>query len=301
MAGLYSATIWTLSAACLACAANVAADDTDQEGTDQAVEELVVTGSRLKRRDFHAPSPITTLEEDVLSFSGQATLEETLNQMPQLTPDFGRVANNPGDGTARLNLRGLGAGRTLVLLNGRRLAPSGTGSSVDVNNLPQALIDRVEIITGGAATVYGSDAIAGVINFITRDEYDGVSLSASAYTTESGDSGIVDFNASFGHNFANGRGNITLFGGIYDRSPSFAGDREFSAIPWIDAGKEELVQGGSLSAPPGVLVYVPDANLGSPAELATFDDYGEHFSGCHCGVRNRPYNFEELPSMPKMS
>ena len=93
--------------------------------------------------------------------------------MPQVAPDFGRTSNNPGNGTAAINLRGMGSGRTLVLLNGRRLAPSGVGGAVDVNNLPQALMERVEVITGGATTVYGSDAIAGVVNFITRDDFDG--------------------------------------------------------------------------------------------------------------------------------
>ena len=121
------------------------------DAADEAVEEIVVTGSRLKRRDFNSPSPISTIDSEVLAFSGQATLEESLNQMPQVTPDFGRTSNNPGNGTARINLRGLGSARTLVLLNGRRLAPSGVGSSIDVNNLPQSLIDRVEIITGGAS------------------------------------------------------------------------------------------------------------------------------------------------------
>ena len=99
--------------------------------------------------------------------------------MPQVQPDFGRTANNPGDGAARINLRGLGAGRTLVLLNGRRVAPSGISSAVNVNNLPRALMERVEIITGGATTVYGSDAIAGVVNFITRQDFEGLGVDGS--------------------------------------------------------------------------------------------------------------------------
>jgi len=114
-------------------------DDSDAE----SVEEIVVTGSRIKRRDFSSPSPISSVDKELLAYSGQATLEEGLNQMPQVQPDFGRVSNNPGNGTSRLNLRGLGSERTLVMLNGRRLAPSGVGSSIDVNNLPEALIERV--------------------------------------------------------------------------------------------------------------------------------------------------------------
>ncbi|MEQ9563298.1 MAG: TonB-dependent receptor plug domain-containing protein, partial [Woeseiaceae bacterium] len=122
----------------------------------ESIEEIVVTGSRIKRRDYNSPSPISTIDRNDLTFSGLPSLEESLNQMPQVMPDYGRTSNNPGDGTSRINLRGMGAGRTLVLLNGRRVAPSGVGSAIDVNNLPQALIERVEIITGGATTVYGS-------------------------------------------------------------------------------------------------------------------------------------------------
>ena len=121
------------------------ADFADEE--EDYLEEVIVTGSRIKRRDYTSPSPLTTVGRDEFEFSGQPTLEEYLNQMPQVQPDFGRTANNPGDGTARLNLRALGAGRTLVLLNGRRLAPSDVGSAVDVNNLldkdPPMMADAV--------------------------------------------------------------------------------------------------------------------------------------------------------------
>ena len=160
----------------LAISLLVVAQTSAADTADETIDEIVVTGSRILRRDFTSPSPIATIDSETLAFSTQPTLEETLNQMPQIVPDFDRTANNPGNGTARINLRGLGAGRTLVLLNGRRFAPSGIGTAVDVNNIPQALIERVEIITGGVTTVYGSDAVAGVVNFITHDNFDGVGL-----------------------------------------------------------------------------------------------------------------------------
>ena len=159
--------------------AALAQADEEAVAADETVEEIVVTGSRLARRDFTAPSPIQSIDRQTLAFAGQQTLESVLNRMPQLTPDFDRTSNNPGNGTARINLRGMGSGRTLVMLNGRRLAPSGIGSAVDANNLPQALIERVEIITGGASTVYGSDAIAGVVNVITRNDYEGFGVDMS--------------------------------------------------------------------------------------------------------------------------
>ncbi len=240
---------------------------------EETVEEIVVTGSRIVRRDFASPSPVSSLDRQTIEFSGQATLEEALNQMPQVQPSFGRTSNNPGDGTARLDLRGLGSDRTLVMLNGRRLAPSGVGSSVDVNNLPQSLIQRVEVITGGASTVYGSDAIAGVVNFITRDDVDGFSLDASTYTTEQGDSESTDVNVLYGRDFADGRGNIRVFGGVLDREASFAGDRTFSEVFFEDDYQGNLTPGGSFSIPGGV-VFVPNVDLGNGLVFPRFDANG---------------------------
>lgn len=235
-------------------------------------EEIVVTGSRIARRDFSSPSPISTMDRAILNSAPQPTLEETLNRMPQITPDFERTANNPGDGTARINLRGLGSNRTLVLLNGRRLAPSGVATAVDVNNLPQSLIDRVEIVTGGAATVYGSDAVAGVVNFITRDDLDGLGLNASAYTTEKGDANVYDLNLSLGHNFENGKGNITVYGSYYDRSDLFAGERAITAVPIEDANGV-LTESGSVTTPSSVVTF-PPVDFGNGPANTTFDDNG---------------------------
>lgn len=247
------------------------AQDATGEG-DEAIEEIVVTGSRIKRRDFSSPSPIATIDRDSLDFSGEPTLEESLNRMPQLMPDFGRTSNNPGDGTARINLRGLGAGRTLVLLNGRRLAPSGIGSAVDVNNLPQVIVDRVEIITGGASTVYGSDAIAGVVNFITRENYEGFGAEASYKTTEKGDSEVADLSAAFGHNFAGGRGNVTLVANLLDREPLFAGDRELTGTTWREDGQGGVIRWGSFSTPASV-IFTP-VDTGSGDIFYTFEPDG---------------------------
>lgn len=258
----------------IACIVNPAGALAQQDSTgDDAIEEIVVTGSRIKRRDFTSPSPITSIDRQMLQFSGQPTLEEALNQMPQVQPDFGRTSNNPGDGTSRLNLRGLGSERTLVMLNGRRLAPSGVGSSIDVNNLPQALIERVEIITGGASTVYGSDAIAGVVNFITRDDVEGLSLDASTYTTEDGDSESSDINILYGRDFAGGSGNVRIFAGALDRKASFAADRRISRVPLFDNGEGALEESGSFTTPSGV-VFAPEVDLGNGPVFIRFDPSG---------------------------
>jgi outer membrane receptor protein involved in Fe transport len=252
--------------------AQEASEDPDDE--DFFLEEVVVTGTRIKRRDFSSPSPLTTISKQEIEFSGQPTLEGYLNQMPQVQPGFDRASNNPGNGTAQINLRALGPGRTLVMMNGRRLAPSGVGSAVDVNNLPGVLVEHVEIITGGASTVYGSDAIAGVVNFITRDDFDGLSVEGKYNVSGEGDAEIWDFNVVYGHNLESGRGNITFYAGQYERETLFASDREISRTPWgTDWETTDTFPGGSSRTPAGV-VFGPPADLGSGPVQVTFNPDG---------------------------
>jgi iron complex outermembrane receptor protein len=223
-----------------------------EEQADEVVEEIIVVGSRLHRRDFSAPSPVTTVDRESLDATGQRTLESALSQLPQFTPSFDRTANNPGNGRAWVDLRGLGAKRTLVMLNGRRLSLSGIGTAVDLNNLPQALIENVEIVTGGASAVYGSDAVSGVVNFNIRSDFEGFGLDFSTYATEQGDSNINDLNVVYGHNFADGRGNLTLYGGYYDREETYADKRAFTSTPLLDGTWDgELYEGGSPVTPSG--------------------------------------------------
>lgn len=265
--------LWAVSCAMPVFAQGDTEDDAAIE-QEAAVEEIVVVGSRIKRRDFSAPSPITTIDREALYASGQGTLESALSQMPQFTPSHDRTANNPGSGRAFVNLRGLGASRTLVMLNGRRLAPSGIGTAVDLNNLPQALIENVEIVTGGASAVYGSDAVSGVVNFTLREDYEGFGMDLSAYATAEGDSDIYDLNAVFGHNFANGRGNITVYGGYYDREATFADAREFTSVPYWDMFYDgELVEGGSPRVPEGA-IFFPRIDYGNGPSDTIFDPDG---------------------------
>lgn len=231
-------------------------DSSESDAHDADIEEITVTGSRIKRRDYFTPSPLMTISEKDIDFSGQWTLEETLNQMPQVTPDYGRASNNPGNGMAQVALRNMGPGRSLVLLNGRRVGPSGNRSAVDINNIPQALVERVEIITGGTTAVYGADALAGVVNFITRTDFSGFGIEAAASTTERGDSESYDLNVTWGHNFENGRGNLSVYGGLYRREASYASDREHTRVSWLEDYEGNLVEGGS-GAVPALQIYWP--------------------------------------------
>jgi iron complex outermembrane recepter protein len=198
----------------------------------QTMEEVVVTGSRLVRSDLSAPSPTTVLTEDAVQLSGDTTLEAVLNELPQLSAGNNSSVNSAGgSGVLTANLRGLGATRTLTLVNGRRFIPANGAGSVDLATIPSALVERVEIITGGASAVYGSDAITGAVNFLLRDDFEGLEVSTQFGETSESDGQAVSYDLLFGTNLAEGRGNITLFASRSTRDPVMMQDRDFSSVP----------------------------------------------------------------------
>ena len=139
------------------------------EAADPVIEEVLVTGSLLPRGDFVSKAPIATISSTQFEMSNTVNVEQLINSMPQVVGGADR-SSTFGQGIATANLRGLGENRTLVLVNSRRFVPTfPDGGTVDLNFIPVGLIDRVEILTGGASAAYGSDALAGVINFIARD------------------------------------------------------------------------------------------------------------------------------------
>jgi len=261
------------------------------------LEEVIVTGTRIARRDFTTPSPLTTVDHEFIEFTNQPTLEDTLNQMPQVFPAYGRASNNPGDGTAQIDLRGLGAGRSLVLLNGRRVAPSGTGNAVDLNNIPRFLIERVEIITGGTSAVYGSDAIAGVVNFITRRNFTGVGLEAGYGVSEQGDAENFEFNAAWGRDFAGGAGNVAVFANYLDREPLLAVEREFTRYPWFDDWDQGILVTGGSSIEPAGKVNFPLVDFGQGPAQTTFDPDGtpREFLWPQDAYNWAPVNYLQIP------
>lgn len=271
----FSITVIAIILGCLTAESGVLAQDNQQASSidDDTIEEIIVTGTRIKRRDFNTVSPLTTINTEDIAFTGQSTIEETLNQMPQVMPGFGRTTNFQGDGTSAVDLRGLGPGRSLVLLNGRRVAPTGIGNAVDLNNIPQSLIERVEIITGGASAVYGSDAVAGVVNLITKDEYSGFGVEAGMSMAEPGDAETYDFSLAYGHNFAGGRGNITAYTNILERKHLYAADREFTRIQYWDDWDGNLVADGS-SRIPGGRIFYPPVDFGNGPATVTFNPDG---------------------------
>jgi outer membrane receptor protein involved in Fe transport len=148
------------------------------------LEEITVTGSRIKRSGFETASPVAIVTSESIKISGQTRIEDLLNQLPQIEAAQTSFISNGSSGTANIDLRGLGTKRTLVLVNGRRLQPGGVSSDApDVNQIPTSLIERTEVLTGGASATYGADAVAGVVNFIMKTDFDGleVNLGAQAY------------------------------------------------------------------------------------------------------------------------
>lgn len=140
----------------------MAATPSFAQTTDQTAEvgEIVVTGSRIVRQDYVANSPVATVTAEQIQARGDVNVEQILNQLPQVVPGFSANSNNPANGSATVDLRGLGASRTLVLVNGRRFVPYDKSNAVDLNSIPASLIERVEVVSGGASATYGSDALA---------------------------------------------------------------------------------------------------------------------------------------------
>ncbi len=206
-----------LLASSMICGAAFLAMSGSASAQDATVEEIVITGSRIARQDYVANSPVSTVTSEAIQAAGSTTTEDVLNRLPQVVPGLTAASNNPSDGTATVDLRGIGPTRTLVLVNGRRMNPSTRANTVDLNNIPTALIDRVEVVTGGASAVYGSDALAGVVNFVLKNNFEGVELSSQYGVSEFGDGKTSNSYVLFGTNTPDGKGNVTAYASYYDR------------------------------------------------------------------------------------
>ena len=188
---------------------------------DNTLAEVVVTGSHISVPNQVSISPITNVTADQIQSVGSTRIEDVLNQLPQVAPSMGSFLSNGSDGTATVNLRGLNAKRTLVLVNGQRLGPGDplSAGASDINMIPPELVDSVEVLTGGASSVYGADAVAGVVNFKINDHFEGVKLIATGGIYEHHNNNqngtqdaITDFNASTGNDFASAPSVVNIGG-----------------------------------------------------------------------------------------
>jgi outer membrane receptor protein involved in Fe transport len=194
------------------------------------VEEIVVTGSRIRRPNLDSAVPVTSIGGETFIQQGDTNIGDTLNELPQLASTFAQQNPGLGIGIAGLNLldlRGLGPQRTLVLVNGRRHVAAditNNAASVDINTIPNDLIERVDIVTGGQSSVYGSDAIAGVVNFILRNDFDGIQVRANVSVAEKGYGGEQYVSGMYGKNFDEGRGNVTVHGEYSNQKRVYGSD-----------------------------------------------------------------------------
>lgn len=192
-------------------------------------ETVVITGTRIVKKDYTSASPITTIGAAQIEASGSLTTEKILNTLPQVVASFTAASNNPSDGTATADLRGIGASRTLVLVNGHRMTPATKASSaIDLNTIPVGLIRKVEVVTGGASATYGSDGLAGVVNFILKDDFNGLEFSGQTGGTEVGDGKNYNASVIFGTNFADDKGNITTYASYYKRDAVLSSERDWA-------------------------------------------------------------------------
>ena len=224
--------------------------NTDLIAQDDDVEEVVITGTRIQSNDFELNSPVASVSAAQIAETNTINIESLLNQLPQIIPASDRSSNNPGSGAATISLRGLGTTRTLILVDGKRVVPTFQGGTVDINNIPTAMIERVDVLTGGASAVYGADAVAGVVNFILKDDFEGVTMSAGyEMTTEYSDTENFQADITLGGNIADGKGNVVFNIAHTDRAAVFQADRSYTNFSQWDDGAGNLYNGGSSGGP----------------------------------------------------
>ena len=225
--------------------------------------EVVVTGSRIVRRDLSSPSPLVTVSAETLQTTAEVSIDQALAEQPQFNPgnnQFNQASNvqataTQSPGADELNLRGLGVNRNLVLIDGHRGQPADASLAIDVNTIPPSAIDSVEIVTGGAASTYGADAMAGVVNFKLKRHFEGIQLDASYGESQYQDDRNTNLSALIGSNFADNKGNVMLGVTFSDRTAINVQNRS-----WANAANTDPnTPGGAFPGFPGfnLIPYVP--------------------------------------------
>lgn len=287
--------------------ANAFAQDESAEDTAEVLDEVVTTGTRIQSKSVTASSPVAEIQQEEFKFAGATRPEDLINQYPQLSPTFDSFNNNGAQGYATVDLRGLGPQRTLTLVNGLRLGP-GSGEVRDISIIPSALVSRVDILTGGASAVYGSDAVAGVVNFVLDTEFEGVSIgggysayqhdndneymqrlqTARNFPFEKGGSGFdgISRNAEIavGSQFADGSGHAMAWLTWRENDALFQGQRDYSSCALNDPGT--ACGGSATNATGNFYFYQPDSGVGVGASLNANGTYRRGYG--------QPYNFAPI-------
>ena len=245
---------------------------------DKQVEEIVVTGSRIGRSNMEDFAHITVLNSEDIALSGVNTIDELLNKMPSVTlQGLSKQNNNGGNGLVMVDLRNLGVGRTLVLVNGRRFIKSATGAGVDLNNIPVQMIERVEVLLDGASAVYGSDAIGGVINIILKDDFEGFQVDLTGGITDKGDGAELNISATGG--VSGEKGNFTANISYGHRNEIWQKDRDWAKNPvvfedWAGDGPDSEVFRlyGSGTNPAGRYIYASNRDIDEDGTAGDLDN-----------------------------
>lgn len=254
----------------------------------ETMETVIVTGTHIQRPNLQANSPITTVDAKDIQIEGITTVETALNQLPSVTANANQHMSGGSDGTSNVDLRGLGSNRNLVLLDGQRLLPSG---AVDLNFIPSSMIQRVDVLSGGASAAYGSDAISGVVNFILDKHLAGIRATAqysiNQHTNDLSyerslmdargfqkapstvvDGAQYDINVAMGAELPNGKGNVTGYIGYRSTDPVKQSSRDFSACGLYHVSLTDMVCGGSSNNAYGHIGIMSGPNAGSDWENA---------------------------------
>jgi len=245
------------------------AQDAEEGATTES--EIVVTGTLIRNPNLEQSTPVNVTTSDTIELKQSNVAEEVLRELPGVVPNMGSAVNNGNTGGSYVDLRGLGSTRNIVLLNGNRVAPSDVNGRVDLNNIPLALIERVDALTGAAVTTYGADAITGVVNFITKRDFAGLEVTASEQITEQGDGNVFRVDATIGANFDDGRGNAVLSIGYQTADAVYQGARPFSDNT-LDSYSDTFL--GSGTSVPSRLTGTRPLNGATPNTIAQFTNTG---------------------------
>ena len=271
-----------------------AATTAEEVADDQSI---IVTGTLVRNPNLVASAPVNVVSEEEIELQQANVAEELLRELPGAVPAIGSAVNNGNGGASFVDLRGLGSNRNIVLLDGVRLTPGDLIGRFDLNNIPLALIQRVDVLTGGASTTYGADAVAGVVNFITRQDFAGIDINLSQQITERGDGNIFRGDVVIGANFDDGRGNAVLSVGYQEADAVYQGARDFSIVS-IESYLASCVPcGGSGFAVPSVFSFAGAAGVSGSRQIDPALGFAVRPTGT--GVYERfnfnPYNILQTP------
>lgn len=308
-----------LLATTIICGAAIAASPAYAQDTDQAVaapaepaEAIIVTGSRIPQPNLESVAPVTVVSAQDIKLQGTTKVEDLLNSLPSVFASQASTLANGADGTATVDLRGLGTSRTLTLVNGRRLMPgdpsNGSGSAADINIIPASLLKRVEVLTGGASSTYGADAVAGVVNFIMDTDFEGVRFDGqysffqhenrnklmppllrarqdaglAGYDFPTGsvtDGGTFDGTVSIGTKFDDGRGHAVVYAGYRKAKAILQSNRDYSACVLQNTRSGANQCGGSATSDNGNVLLFDTAVTTASSTIYTFAPNGGFVNG----------------------